>query len=210
MNLSEVLAKAGKRRARKRRGRGQGSGLGKTSGRGHKGQRSRSGFSRRLNYEGGQMPLVRRSPKRGFSNAPFRRRFDIVNLSVLETAFEAGDVVSLEVLAQRGILKPAYGRLKILGTGALTKPLNVVAHRLSASAQKQVDAAGGTVEILTLSKTKGRRKSAPPPRSPPKGGTGAPPPRSPPKGGTGAPPPRSPSKGGTGAPPPRSPPKGGT
>lgn len=94
------------------------------------------------------MPLMRRVPKRGFSNALFRRRYDIVNLSVLEEAFEAGETVSPEVLEERGIIKPTHGRLKILGTGELTKPLKVVAHRLSASAQKKVDAAGGTVEIL--------------------------------------------------------------
>lgn len=161
MNISELLEKAGKHRARKRRGRGQGSGLGKTAGRGHKGQRSRSGWRQRLGYEGGQMPLARRTPKRGFSNALFRRRYDIVNLTVLETAFEAGEVVSLETLEERGLLKPAHGRLKILGTGELTKPLKVVAHRLSESAQKKVGAAGGSVEVLSVTGTKGRAKAVP-------------------------------------------------
>ena len=160
MNISEVLAKAGKRPARKRRGRGQGSGLGKTAGRGHKGQHSRAGFSQRLGYEGGQMSLTRRSPKRGFSNALFRRRYDIVNLTVLEARFEADEIVSLEALEERGILKPAHGRLKILGTGELTKPLKIMAHRLSGSAQKKIDAAGGSVEVLKFTGAKGREEAA--------------------------------------------------
>jgi large subunit ribosomal protein L15 len=158
VNISDVLAEAGKRPARKRRGRGQGSGLGKTAGRGHKGAHARAGWSRRLGYEGGQMPITRRVPKRGFSNAPFRRRYDIVNLTVLESRFEAGEVVSLESLKERGILKPAYGRLKVLGTGELTKPLKVMAHHLSESARQKVDAAGGSVEVLKFAAADSRRK----------------------------------------------------
>ncbi len=158
MNLNDVLANSGKQQRRKRRGRGPGSGLGKTAGRGHKGQHARSGFSRRYNYDGGQMTLVRRLPKRGFNNALFRRRYDIVNVAVLESAFSAGETVKLETLAERGVLNPEHGRLKILGAGELTKPLTVVAHRLSASAQKKIDAAGGKVEALeTPKRKKGRR-----------------------------------------------------
>ncbi len=106
------------------------------------------------------MSITRRIPKRGFSNAPFRRRYDIVNLTVLVARFEADEVVSLEALEERGILKSAYGRLKILGTGELTKPLKIMAHRLSASAQKKVDAAGGSVEVLKFTGAKGRQKAA--------------------------------------------------
>ncbi len=154
MKLTEILEKAGRRPARKRRGRGQGSGNGKTAGRGHKGAHSRSGWSRREAYEGGQMSLVRRTPKRGFSNALFRRRYDIVNLSVLDQAFEAGDEVRLEALAERGLIKARHGRLKVLGTGELTKSLKVFAHRLSASAQQKISAAGGSVELLEAGKSK--------------------------------------------------------
>lgn len=148
MNLSEVAEKAGGRPARKRRGRGQGSGNGKTAGRGHKGAHSRSGWKRRDGFEGGQMTLVRRSPKRGFSNAPFRRRYDIVNLAVLESSFETNDEVRLETLGERGILKPRHGRLKILANGELSKSLTVFTHRISASARQKIEAAGGKVEIL--------------------------------------------------------------
>ncbi len=167
MNISEVLAEAGKRPARRRRGRGQGSGLGKTAGRGNKGAHSRAGWKRRLGYEGGQMTIIRRSPKRGFSNAPFRRRYDIVNLTVLEARFDAGEVVSLDSLEERGILKPSYGRLKVLGTGELTKPLKILAHQLSESAQKKVDAAGGSVEFLKSAAVEGRGKTASRKRSKP-------------------------------------------
>ena len=149
MNLSEVADKAGGRPARKRRGRGQGSGNGKTAGRGHKGAHSRSGWSRRDHFEGGQMTLVRRSPKRGFSNAPFRRRYDIVNLAELESTFEANEEVRLEALAERGVLKPRHGRLKVLANGELSKALTIVAHRMSAAARQKVEAAGGKVEILS-------------------------------------------------------------
>jgi len=94
------------------------------------------------------MTLVRRSPKRGFSNAPFRRRYDIVNLAVLESSFETNDEVRLETLGERGILKPRHGRLKILANGELSKSLTVFTHRISASARQKIEAAGGKVEIL--------------------------------------------------------------
>jgi large subunit ribosomal protein L15 len=156
MNLTETLARVKKRPARKRRGRGQGSGLGKTSGRGQKGAKSRSGWKRRYAYEGGQMPLVRRVPKRGFSNAPFRHRYDVVNLGILDAQFEAGSTVQLELLKERGVLKPRHGRLKVLAGGELKKSLTVVAHAMSQSARQKIEAAGGKVELLEPQETKRR------------------------------------------------------
>lgn len=148
MNIPDVTSKAHPRRRRKRRGRGPGSGLGKTAGRGHKGAHSRSGWRQRYGYEGGQMSLVRRSPKRGFSNARYKRRYDIVNLNVLEANFQADEEVRFETLEQRGLLKTQHGKLKVLGEGDLSKSLRVVAHRLSASAREKIEAAGGAVEVL--------------------------------------------------------------
>jgi large subunit ribosomal protein L15 len=133
-------------RSRKRVGRGPGSGLGKTAGRGEKGQKSRSGYSRKVGFEGGQMPLHRRVPKRGFRNL-FRKEFAYVNLGQLEV-FEAGTIVTPEVLQQRGTVKSLRDGLKILGKGALTKALTVRAHRFSAKAQEVITALGGKVEII--------------------------------------------------------------
>jgi large subunit ribosomal protein L15 len=147
MKLTEILSKAGKKTSRKRVGRGQGSGTGKTSGRGHKGAGQRSGFKKnRPAFEGGQMPLVRRLPKRGFTNAPFRRRFDVVNVKLLEKWFEAGDSVDLAVLQSRGLIKPRHGRLKILGAGELSKKLTVVADAISDTARRKIEEAGGSAE----------------------------------------------------------------
>lgn len=147
MKLNDVLKRSGKRPSRKRRGRGPGSGLGKTAGRGHKGARSRSGWKRRFAYEGGQMPLARRVPKRGFSNAVFKNRYDTVNVGMLDARFEDGDRVDLRALADRGVLRPRHGRLKILGTGELSKKLVIVADKISALARQKVEGVGGAVEI---------------------------------------------------------------
>ena len=157
MILSEVLAKVKKRRARKRCGRGRGSGLGKTSGRGQKGASSRSGFRLRLSYEGGQASLIRHLPKRGFSNCPFRVRYDVVNVSDLEAHFSDGETVQLSDLKDRGVLNPENGRLKVLGGGELKKKLNVVASVVSKSARQKIEAAGGKVEE-TRPKKKWRRR----------------------------------------------------
>ncbi len=146
MKLSEILRRAGKRPARKRVGRGIGSGLGKTSARGHKGAKARSGWKRRYSHEGGQMSLVRRLPKRGFSNFNFSVRYDVVNLAVLDAIFVDGATVSLEVLAEKGVLKPRHGRLKILGSGDLHKKLTIHADGISKSARLKVEQAGGKVE----------------------------------------------------------------
>jgi large subunit ribosomal protein L15 len=143
MKLHDLSPAKGSKRDKKRIGRGPGSGTGKTAGRGHKGQRSRSGFSRRLGFEGGQMPLVRRVPKRGFTNI-FRREFEIVNVSSL--ADLKGEVTP-EVLVEQGWAR-AGRPIKILGDGELSKKLKVHAHKFSKSARAKIEAAGGTCEVI--------------------------------------------------------------
>ncbi len=147
MNLAQVVAKVKKRPNRKRCGRGPGSGLGKTSGRGHKGAASRSGWRRRYGYDGGQTSLIRRLPKRGFTNALFRTRFDVVNLTDIENYFSAGDTVTLDALVSKGIVNAHHGRLKVLGTGDLKKKLTVVAYAASGSAIKKIESAGARIEL---------------------------------------------------------------
>jgi len=143
MRLHELSPAPGSKKNRKRIGRGPGSGTGKTAGKGHKGQRSRSGFSQRFGFEGGQMPLVRRVPKRGFTNI-FRTEYTVVNLSRLE-GFE-GDVTP-ETLAAKGLART--GRpVKILGDGEFSAKLKVSAHKFSKSARAKIEAAGGSCEVL--------------------------------------------------------------
>ena len=147
MGLHNLKPARGSTSARKRVGRGPGSGLGKTSGRGEKGQKSRSGFKRKLGFEGGQMPLHRRVPKRGFTNARFRTEYAIVNLERLEV-FDAGTIVTPDMLLKRGIIKKLKDGLKVLGDGALSKPLTVRAHKFSAKAQERITGVGGKAEVL--------------------------------------------------------------
>jgi large subunit ribosomal protein L15 len=147
LSLSNLKPARGSTGERKRVGRGPGSGLGKTAGRGEKGQKSRSGYSRRLGFEGGQMPLHRRVPKRGFSNDRFRREFTEVNVGRLEV-FDPGTIVTPEVLVRRGIVKKLRGGVKILAKGGLTRALTVRAHRFSARAQELIAGAGGKAEPL--------------------------------------------------------------
>ena len=143
MKLHELKPAKGSRKARKRVGRGPGSGNGKTAGRGSKGQKSRSGYSRRAGFEGGQMPLVRRVPKRGFTNI-FRVEYSVLNVGDLE-AFD-GLVEPVHMLAKGKVRK---GRpVKILGSGELSKALQVRAHKFSATARKKIEAAGGSCEEL--------------------------------------------------------------
>lgn len=143
MKLHDLSPAKGSKKTKKRVGRGPGSGLGKTAGRGEKGQKSRSGHSRRPGFEGGQMPLVRRVPKRGFTNI-FRTEYAVVNLSDLE-GFE-GDVTP-DSLAEKGMMR--RGRpLKVLGDGDVDRALTVRAHAFSASARAKIEAAGGTCEEL--------------------------------------------------------------
>jgi large subunit ribosomal protein L15 len=147
MNLSNLSPAPGATKKRKRVGRGPGSGHGKTAGRGHKGRGSRSGGNTPAGYEGGQMPLQRRLPKRGFHN-PFRREFSIVNLGQLEAHFEAGAIVDLATLRACALVKSDRLPVKILADGTLTKALTVKAHKFSEAAKLQVAAAGGTTEVI--------------------------------------------------------------
>ena len=147
MGLHNLKPARGSVRKRKRVGRGPGSGTGKTAGRGENGQKSRSGYSRKMGFEGGQMPLHRRVPKRGFTNAPFRKEFAEVNLGRLEV-FEDGTIVTPEVLVKWGIVKRVRDGVKILGKGDLTKALTVHAHRFSARAKERIAGAGGKAEVL--------------------------------------------------------------
>ena len=145
MKLTDVLKHTAPRRRKRRVGRGESSGLGKTSGRGHKGAKSRSGWGGMLGHEGGQMPLQRRLPKRGFNNSRFRKEFAILNVSDLERHFEEGEEVSLEAAKARGIMKKRDSQLKILGKGEIAKKLVVKAQKFSDTAKEKIEKAGGSV-----------------------------------------------------------------
>ena len=147
MKLNEISPKAGSTRTDWRRGRGPGSGNGKTAGRGHKGQKSRSGYGMRVGFEGGQMPLYRRLPKRGFTNI-FRVEYVVVNVDRLEANFAAGARVTPEALRERGVVNGGSKLIKILGDGDLSKTFTVVAHKVSKAAEEKIKSKGGTVEIL--------------------------------------------------------------
>lgn len=147
MQLHELSPNPGAKKAKKRVGRGIGSGLGKTSGKGHKGQNARAGGGVRMGFEGGQMPLSRRLPKKGFSNYPFRVTYEVLNVEALD-AFEAGTVVTPELLEETRLCKNATKGVKILGSGEITKALTVKAHQISESAKAKIEAAGGTVEVI--------------------------------------------------------------
>ena len=146
MKLHELSPAPGSVRESKRIGRGHGSGQGKTAGKGHKGQKARAGRGFRAGFEGGQMPLQRRIPKRGFNNI-FATRYAIVNLSALN-AFENGSEVDLAALQQAGIVKKAYDGVKVLGNGTLEKSLTVKAAAFSESAKAKIEAAGGKAEVM--------------------------------------------------------------
>ena len=146
MKLHELQPAAGSTTAAKRLGRGSGSGLGKTSGKGHKGAKARSGGGKRPGFEGGQMPLYRRVPKRGFTNI-FGTNYETVNVERLEV-FENGAVVDAEALIAAGIIKKVNDGVKILGDGELTKKLTVKAAKFTASAKEKIEAAGGTAEVI--------------------------------------------------------------
>lgn len=148
MKLDDLRPAAGSNKKRKRIGRGDGSGHGKTSCRGHKGQGSRSGGNTKPGFEGGQMPLQRRLPKRGFRN-PFKIDRAVVNLTQLD-AFPAGSEVTPELLAQRGMVRGKDRLVKILGDGTLSKSLTVKAHGFSAHAREKIEACGGKAELITL------------------------------------------------------------
>ncbi len=146
MDLSNLTGLSDTQKKRKRVGRGNGSGHGKTSGRGHKGQGARAGGGPRPGFEGGQMPLQRRIPKRGFHN-PFKKKYALINVGQLE-ALDAGSEVSPELLCGRGLVRSQGDRVKILGNGSLSKALTVKAHGFSSQAKEKIEAAGGRVEAL--------------------------------------------------------------
>lgn len=148
VNLSNLKPPRGSRHRKVRVGRGIGSKLGKTAGAGNKGQKSRKGYSRRAGFEGGQMPLRRRIPKRGFHNPAARRDFAVLNVETLNAAFAAGDTVTPEMLVARGLVHSGRDAVKILGDGDLKIALTVRAQAFSKSAQEKIARAGGTAEIV--------------------------------------------------------------
>jgi large subunit ribosomal protein L15 len=146
VKLNELKSAEGSRKVSKRVGRGYGSGLGKNSGTGHKGQNSRSGGGVRIGFEGGQTPIYRRSPKRGFTNYT-EKEYATINVGDLES-LRAGTKVTLESLKEKGLLKTKYTTLKVLGNGTLTKKLTVVANKFTKSAEKAIVDAGGKIEVI--------------------------------------------------------------
>ena len=159
MRLHDLKPRPGAKHRRKRLGQGESSGHGKTSGRGGKGQTARSGSSIRIGFEGGQMPLIRRIPKRGFNNARHTIRFIPVNLESLNQ-FSDGDKVGLEVLRKAGLANGPGAGIKILGDGELTKKLLVSAHAFSATAKAKIEGKGGTCELIALRKPQPAKFSA--------------------------------------------------
>jgi large subunit ribosomal protein L15 len=146
MRLNNLKPRPGAKHRVKRLGCGESSGHGKTSGKGHKGQKARSGGSIRLGFEGGQMPLIRRLPKRGFNNAAFKTRYALVNLDELEV-FDAGSEINEQLLREKGLISGKSDGLKILGRGELTKKLKVEADKFSESARHKIEQAGGSVVV---------------------------------------------------------------
>ena len=147
MDLSNLKPSAGSKHSKKRIGRGHGTGQGTQAGRGHKGAQSRSGFKFKRGFEGGQMPLHRRIPKRGFHN-PFRTEYAVVNLDLLADRFDAGTVVTPELLRERGIINSARKPIKVLARGDIAKKLTVRAHKFSGKAAEKLAAAGGAAEVI--------------------------------------------------------------
>jgi large subunit ribosomal protein L15 len=148
MDLSNLKPADGAKQRKKRIGRGPGSGNGKTAGRGHKGAQSRSGFKYKRGFEGGQMPLHRRLPKRGFNNADFRTEYAVVNLDQLEAQFDSGATVNVDTLREAGLVRGKQQRIKVLGRGEVTKALTVHAHKFSGKAAEKLAAAGGKAEAI--------------------------------------------------------------
>jgi large subunit ribosomal protein L15 len=148
LSLNNLSPTKGSTHKKKRVGRGPGSGLGKTAGRGHKGQKSRSGYSKKIGFEGGQMPLQRRLPKRGFTNI-FKKKWIEISLAKLEGSFNAGDEITPEILHEKGLIKKAKHDLVILGNGDISKALKISAHRFTKTAREKIENAGGSItEII--------------------------------------------------------------
>ena len=148
MKLHELSPAPGSTKSDWRKGRGVGSGNGKTAGRGHKGQNARTGGGVRPGFEGGQIPLYRRLPKRGFTNSLFKKEYAIINLETLDKLFNDGDAVSMETLLEKGVIRKELNGLKVLGRGEITKKLTVKAAIFSASAKEKIEAAGGKAEVI--------------------------------------------------------------
>ncbi len=147
MDLSNLGPAKGAKHSKKRVGRGQGSGHGKTAARGHKGAQSRSGYKRKRGFEGGQMPLHRRIPKRGFHNI-FREEFAVVNLDSLAEQFDAGTEITVDLLREQGLVRKGAKKIKVLARGDIAKALTVHAHKFSGKAAEKIVAAGGRAEVL--------------------------------------------------------------
>lgn len=147
MQLHDLKPAAGAKKSRKRIGRGGSSGQGTTAGKGHKGQKARSGGSIKPGFEGGQMPLYRRLPKRGFNNERFATVFEIVNLDVIEERFEAGETVNAETLKAKGLIDNNKDGVKILGNGEISKKLKFEVAKISASAKEKIEKAGGEIVL---------------------------------------------------------------
>ncbi|MER3431595.1 MAG: 50S ribosomal protein L15 [Blastocatellia bacterium] len=148
LSLNNLKPAPGSTHKKKRVGRGPGSGLGKTAGRGNKGQKSRSGYRSRAGFEGGQMPLQRRLPKRGFTNI-FKKQWIEISLAKIEASFNPGDEVTPEVLHSRGLIKKAKHDLVILGNGDVSKALKISAHRFTKTAREKIEKAGGSVIVIS-------------------------------------------------------------
>jgi len=148
IGLNNLRPAEGSTHKKKRVGRGPGSGLGKTAGRGNKGQKSRSGYSGKVGFEGGQMPLQRRLPKRGFTNI-FKKQWIEVTLATLEHSFDAGDEITPETMHSRGVIAKGKRDVVVLGTGELTKALTVSAHRFTKGARAKIEAAGGAANVIS-------------------------------------------------------------
>ena len=158
MDFSNLKPPKGAKHSKKRVGRGHGSGQGTQAGRGHKGAQSRSGYKSKVGFEGGQMPLKRRVPKRGFHN-PFRVEYAVVNLDTLAERFDAGTVVTLDLLRERRLVPPSAKHIKVLGRGEISKALTVRVHKFSGDAAKKIAAAGGAAETDRRKWTVESRKS---------------------------------------------------
>ncbi|HEX7177195.1 MAG TPA: 50S ribosomal protein L15 [Pyrinomonadaceae bacterium] len=153
IGLNNLHPTEGSTHKKKRVGRGPGSGLGKTAGRGNKGQKSRSGYSSKVGFEGGQMPLQRRLPKRGFTNI-FKKQWTEITLAALDAAFADNDDVTPDVMHARGVIAKGKRDVVVLGTGEINKPLRVSAHRFTKSAREKIEGAGGTATLIESRKKK--------------------------------------------------------
>jgi large subunit ribosomal protein L15 len=161
IGLNNLHPAPGSTHKKKRVGRGPGSGLGKTAGRGNKGQKSRSGYSAKLGFEGGQMPLQRRLPKRGFTNI-FKKQWIEVSLSVLERSFEAGEEITPELMHERGVIAKGRRDVVVLGTGEVSKALRVSAHRFTKSAREKIERAGGAATLIAAREAESAESPASP------------------------------------------------